>query len=544
MSFIDTDTHSDLLTAARIAHARRDWHASYAGFTCAGEFAALSTDDLDALASAAWRLGRSKEAVRVAERVYAELSRSDPGAAATKAVELGLVWLTRGDLNIGQGWMSRARRLLDGTPEGPTHGYLAYLDAVVAILTGDSDVLPDRVKTLRALSLRIDTPALTSLGLVAEALAAILEARTADAFGMLDEAMLPVLADDVPLEWAGDIYCLVLHHCHRLADLPRMRAWTQSMARWCEDSGSPETYGGVCDVRRLQLLSAMDDYRILEGRLLTACTTLEFINPWAAGEGFHQLGEVRRLRGDDDGAFAAYAKARSLGIRPQPGEALLRCRRGERDRARNSLRNALAESDRLSSMRLLHAAVEVALARDCIEEADQHCRELEAGAAAFDTPGFRAWAAHSRGAILVRTAAHAQALEVLESALREYRTQQLRYETAQVYEWMSLAHRALGASELATADLATAESIYREIGAESGGICGAAPVRGGLTRREIDILTRVAGGCSNRQVAALTFISEKTVGRHLANIYAKLDVSSRTAAVAWAHANNVLRSAD
>ena len=41
-------------------------------------------------------------------------------------------------------------------------------------------------------------------------------------------------------------------------------------------------------------------------------------------------------------------------------------------------------------------------------------------------------------------------------------------------------------------------------------------------------------------VAEQICISEKTVSRHLANIYAKLDVSSRTAAVAWAHANNLL----
>ena len=54
-------------------------------------------------------------------------------------------------------------------------------------------------------------------------------------------------------------------------------------------------------------------------------------------------------------------------------------------------------------------------------------------------------------------------------------------------------------------------------------------------------VTRIAGGASNRLVAQQMFISEKTVSRHLANIYAKLEVSSRTAAVAWAHQNNLLR---
>jgi DNA-binding NarL/FixJ family response regulator len=90
------------------------------------------------------------------------------------------------------------------------------------------------------------------------------------------------------------------------------------------------------------------------------------------------------------------------------------------------------------------------------------------------------------------------ALDALQSALREYRTQQCRYEAAQ----------------------------------------------GGLTKRETDILTRIAGGATNKQVAEQIFISEKTVGRHLANIYTKLGVSSRTAAVTWAYTHNVLRSPD
>ena len=66
-----------------------------------------------------------------------------------KAVELALAWVTRGDLNIGQGWMNRARRLLDGAPEGATHGYLAYLDALVAGMTRDSEALAQRVQRLR-----------------------------------------------------------------------------------------------------------------------------------------------------------------------------------------------------------------------------------------------------------------------------------------------------------------------------------------------------------------------------------------------------------
>ena len=320
---------------------------------------------------------------------------------------------------------------------------------------------------------------------VAEALHAITEARMAEAYGLIDEAMLPVLADQVPIDWAGDIYCVVLNQCHRLADMPRMRAWTQSMERWCNDFAASANYGGVCDVHRLQLSTATENYRTLEHRLAAVSQALEEVNRWASGEGYYQLGEVRRLCGDVDGAFAAFARARAVGIEPQPGEALLRCSTGDHETAWTDLRVALAGEDALGRMRLLRGAVDVALARGALDEAERHCAELESGAEAFGTPGFRAWAAHARGALLVRQGRHADALGVLEAALREYRTQQSRYETAQVYEWMAIAHNALGNDDLAAADTATAESIYTQLGVEPAEVFGRESP-GNLTKREID----------------------------------------------------------
>ncbi len=540
MTATRSQPQTDLLVMARSAHVARDWHGAYTAFARAGEGDTLALDDLDAMASAAWRLGRGRESLRVAERVFEQLVRTDPPSAAMKAVDLALAWLTRGDINIGQGWMNRARRLLDGAPEVPTHGYLAYLDVVVAVMARDRPTVDRQLTTLLGLGERLETPALTALCRVAEGLAAVLDGRIDEAYCLIDEAMLPVMADQVPMEWAGDIYCIVLHHCHRLADLPRMRTWTQSMERWCSDLAASPYYGGVCDVHRLQVHSATtEDYGLVQDRLLAASRALEEINAWAAGEGYYQLGEVLRRRGDEDGALAAFAKARSLGIDPQPGAALLRCRQGDRDGAWTDLRVALDSEDRLGRMWLLRAAVEVALARDSLDEAENYCCEMESGAELFATPGFRAWALHARGALLVRRGRHGEALPVLQAALREYRIQQARYETAEVYEWMALAHKGIGDADMAAADSATAENICSQLGVEPPAICGVT-VPGGLTKREFDILRRIAVGASNRQVAQQVSISEKTVARHLANIYAKLEVSSRTAAVAWAHRNNVL----
>jgi len=475
-----TYVHTDLLLVARAAHERRDWRTSYEAFERAGEVESLHPDDLDALAFAAWRLGHVKQASRAAERVFGHLTRTDPVAAAMKANELALGWLVRGDVNIAQGWMDRARRLLAGAPEGPAHGYLLYLDAAVAAVSQDLDALAVHVSALRDLGRRLDARAVTALSLIAGGVEAIMHARTADGYALIDEAIPALLADQVPIEWAGDIYCMVLHHCHRLADLPRMRAWTQSMEQWCGLSGALP-YGGVCDVHRLQLRTATDDYGDLQTRLSSASRALEGVNIRAAAEGFYQLGEVSRLLGDNEGALAAFAKARSLGMDPQPGEALLCCRQGDSQAAWTAIRVALAGADRLARIRLLRAAVEIALGRDNLGEAENYCRELESGAAAFNTPGFRGWAAQARGAVHIRRGEFADALAAFRSALREHRTQRSGYETAEVYEWMALAHRGLGEHAAAEADAATADSIYAQLG-----------------------------------------------------------LSTRTAAVAWAHANNLL----
>jgi hypothetical protein len=140
------DTLTDFLAEARIAHQRNDWHASYAAFVRADGLGPMPTDDLDAYGVAAWRLGHSSEAVRLAERAYDRLARTDTAAAAMKAAVLGLEWHARGHRAVARLWADRARGLLAGAPAGATHGYLAYLDAVIALEARD-DVSANRAAT-------------------------------------------------------------------------------------------------------------------------------------------------------------------------------------------------------------------------------------------------------------------------------------------------------------------------------------------------------------------------------------------------------------
>jgi len=530
------------LVAARDAYSRGDWRAAYDQFGRIHETAVLDTDDLSSYGMAAWRLGYGRESIQLCEQAFNRLIADDNAqSAAMKAVEIALQWFNGEDLTITRVWLNRARRLLEKFPEDQTFAYLLYVDALLSIYEGQYDAGAQRAEELQEFTSRLNTPALNALGFTASGLAKIPYARTSEAFAELDEAMMPVLADQVPVDWAGDIYCAVIHECYRLADLDRMKTWTAAMEKWCE---GPEVaaswYSTTCEIHKYQLLSATNDYRELERRLVDALAAIDDFHASTAGEGHYELGELRRRQGDIDGARAAFAKSRELGWDPQPGEALLRCQLGEHVAALNDLRMRMdAEQDDIGRIRLLPAAVEIALARDRADEADQYCSELEHGAEKFDSPGFRAWALHARGAVLVKKGDPAEALPVLQDALRRYRNTQRRYEMAQVYEWMAQAHRGCGDNDSAAADAANAESIYGQLGAQPNRM-SASPAPGGLTKREIEVLCLIAAGASNRDIAKQLFISDKTVGRHLANIYVKLSVTSRTAAAAWAHENKVL----
>ena len=225
------DTLIDYLAEARNAHQRYDWRASYAAFVRADGLGPMPTDDLDAYSVAAWRIGRDSEAVRLAERTYDRLVRTDPAGAAMKAAVLGLEWQARGHHAVSRHWTDRARGLLAGAPVSGIHGFVAYLDAVTALAAGDSTALTGAASALRSTAVDTGDATLSVLTKVVDGIAALLESHVAEGYRLLDEALLPTLDEQIPLEWAGDVYRLVL----RLGgdvDAHHREAWTESMQRW------------------------------------------------------------------------------------------------------------------------------------------------------------------------------------------------------------------------------------------------------------------------------------------------------------------------
>jgi hypothetical protein len=230
------DALIDRLAEARTAHLRGDWRASYSAFVRADEIGPMPTDDLDAYSVAAWRLGYRSEALRLAERTYDRLARTDPTAAAMKAIVLALQWHAGSHAAVSRHWVDRARGLLAGTSAIGARGYLAYLEAAAALDAGDVAAAARAAAVLRDTASSTGDPALAVLGRVVDGVTALMESHVAKGCRLLDDALVPVIDERIPLEWAGDLYRLVLRSGDRV-DPSHRRAWTVSMQRWVVNTG-------------------------------------------------------------------------------------------------------------------------------------------------------------------------------------------------------------------------------------------------------------------------------------------------------------------
>lgn len=503
---------------------------------------APTIEELEREADQAWWRGDGAASMLASERVYRRrLDAGDSAGAAHQALTLTLEWVIRGDIEVASGWLNRCRKLLSTLPPSADHGYLAYVEATFAMdAEGDPGPAHEVASTLDAMSSTFDDPALGCFALVLSGVAAVREGHTREGFGDLDEAMLPVLAGQVPPLWSGDIYCSVIHLCEELGDLARMRAWTDALDRWATPQSETFMYAGVTRIHQLQLIAAEGGWDLVEAELGRRSEGLVGSHGWLAGAGYHELGEVRRLRGQVEAARQAFDAALALGVDPQPGLALMTRDRSGPEAGLASLRASLGQRGRLERARLLPAAVGLALEAGDPAYANALADEAQATAAHYGTPGMVAGAARARALVLLAASRPADALPHLELAAQVYRDQRYRYASAQVHEGLAEAHRQLAQDTTAGAELACAREIYRQLGAVTDLERLSRPtLPAGLTPREVEVLACIASGASNREVARQLFISDKTVGRHLANIYLKAGVSTRTAAAAWAHAHGI-----
>lgn len=521
------------VTQAHGAHAARDWPAAVEAFDgVPGD--ELSADDLVAYFEAVWWVGRSDDALRIGSSAYeALLDESRPVEAVKTALWLGVWHLSRGDEPGASGWWGRARRLAEEIPEHPVHGYLILFTEVQANMARGSLVEAiDAARRAADMGRRFDDPDLLAAGLNSEGRALLKSGRVVDGLALIDEAMITIQEGETSALWTGNIYCLTIEACHEVSEIRRLARWTEMTEKWLEALSSAVILSAMCRVHRAQLQLLRGDWDGAEVAAAQVADQLGGDRVDYIAEAWYLVGEVRRLRGDPT-AGDAYKEAHLRGRDPQPGRALLRLQEGDGAGAMASIRSALtaAGTDPLRRAPLCAAAVEIALAEGRLEEAKESESELLATAATYATSGLEAMAATARGTVLLAEGQAEATLPVLLEAYRSWIDLGADYTAAGISQSLAEAYRMLGDEASAAAEEVRATATYERMGVVR------QPDRAlpaGLTEREWQVLAKVTEGKSNRDIGGELFISDRTVARHLTNIFHKIGVANRTEAARYA----------
>ena len=541
----------DELERGRQSYARRVWVDAYKLFSHADQLATLEAGDLELLATSAYMIGRDDDHVSALERAHhVYLDAGEVLRAVRCAFWVGINLALRGEMGRATGWFGRAQRLVERQERDCVErGYLLVPVMLQHEATDDWEAAYATAADAAEIGERFGETDLFALAVHEQGHALVKQGQVEEGLGLLDEAMVAVTAGELSPIVTGLIYCSVIEGCQEVYALSRAQEWTAALTQWCEQQPDMVAFTGRCLVHRAEIMQLHGSWRdALEEARRAGERCAQGRNQSAAAQAFYRQGEVHRLQGEFSMAEEAYRDASRCGCEPQPGLALLRIAQGNNHAAAAAIHRVVGETtEPLKRARLLPAYVEIMLALGDTQEARSACRELEEISARYESGMLGALVAHAEGAVDLAEG-HAQAaLLALRHAWQVWQELEVPYEVARVRVLVGLACRALGDDDTAALELEAARGVFAQLGAvpdlaQVDSLTRRAPSIGahGLTPRELQVLRMVAAGEINKAIAAELVLSERTVDRHVSNIFAKLNVSSRAAATAYAYKHQLV----
>jgi LuxR family maltose regulon positive regulatory protein len=529
--------------------------------------AALSSAEtpeaLEGLGLASWWLDLADDVFDSRERAYRLfLDRDDRPSAARVAVWLAWdSWAFRGETAVANGWLQRARRLLDGLPDCSELAWLELREGAFA-LSEDGD--PDRANDHAARGIRvaqgIGNKDLELLGRAVQGLALVASGVVAEGMRGLDEVNAAVVAGEMT-----DRVLIGLACCHLIAACDRVRDYDRAL-QWCARFKAFGARWGltplfaVCRTQYASLCLWRGMWNEAEEELTAATEELAAGRPAMAADSMVRLAELRRRQGRLAEAEELFARAEPHGL-AQLGQAELAFDRGDveaaAEQAARYLRRVVPRNctDRVAGLELL---VRTAARSGDLDGARRGLAELDAIATATRTPSLRAVAMLAAGHVALAGGDAGAAQRSFEDAIDLFLECGAPYEVARVRIELARALGARGRTGAAVREARRAIELLRELRAELEISRAEALIesltqapqarsparqniaRPGLTKREIEVLRLVAADLNSQAIARRLSLSEHTVHRHIANVFQKLSVSSRAAAVAQAARRDLL----
>lgn len=537
---------ADPVAAGRDAFERWAWRDAHEELAAADRQGALGAADLDKLGMAAYLIGGMDDAAAAWERAHAEyVAEGEIARGVRCAFWLGLTLVQRGEHARGGGWLARAQRILEDTAlDCVEQGYLRVPAALQTLEGGDPEAAYRSFVEISAMADRFGDPDLRALGRLGQGQSLVSQGRVRDGMAMLDEAMVAVTTGEASPMAVGIAYCAMIIACRTIFDLRRMQEWTAVLSRWCATQQDLKPYRGQCLVHRSEIMQLRGEWAEAMAEVQQACDHLsDPPGDPVIGMALYQQAELLRLRGDFTCAEERYRQASTCGHPVHPGLALLRLAQGRLADASAAIRRTVTEATgAVERARNLAAYVEIMLAAGDTTAARSAVDELDTISTAFESTFLRAVVGYSQGSVILAEGDPAGACIALRRAWLAWQELDAPYETARVRLRMAEACRQLEDHDTAEMELDAARRIFEQLGAvpslaEVQRLATATihPGSHGLTAREVEVLRLVATGASNREIADRLVISDKTVARHLSNMFTKLDISSRAAATAYAY---------
>jgi DNA-binding CsgD family transcriptional regulator len=531
------------------AFAAREWRVAFDRLSRAQSDGTLDPAELERLGDAAYLIGKPEQAAAswtLAHNGY--LASGESSRAGRLGFWLSLTLLLDGKVAQSRGWLARTQRLLgEMTQACPEQGLMLLLEGLFSMGKGDGEMAAQCFDQAVSMARGFGDPELMALSVLGRGQASIQMGHADEGLALLDEAMVAVTAGDVSPITAGIVYCAVILTCERVFDLRRAHEWTMALDDWCRSQPELIAFRGECLVHRSELLLLKGDWTSALQEARRAAELVSGRSQRLGGRALYQQGELHRLWGQFDEAERLYREAASLGFEPQPGVSLLRLAQGDAKSARASIRlvDSAAGSQQgpnagTQRIKLLGPMVEILLAADDLQAARAAADELTRTAAERKAPYVDASAAAAAGAVLLATGSAEQALGKLREAWILWQELEAPYPSACTRARIAHACERLGDGHTARLHRDAAAAVLERLGARPDleRLCNRPPTTGvrasGLSARERQVLSLIAAGRTNREIAAELKISEHTVARHVSNIFTKIGVSTRTAASAFA----------
>jgi tetratricopeptide (TPR) repeat protein len=328
----------DPLEAARQALQRQEWLEGYKLLMAADEAVELVPDDIVLLAEAAMWAGHQEDVIPYLERAYRGYLQESKTLRAAYVATL-IAHDQRGNLqtSIANGWMSRAKRLLDLEEEAPEHGYWALQRSLEELSARNMPEAFRLAKRAEELGRRFGDRNLEIRGLQRQGNVLIEQGEVAEGKLLLDEASTAALAGELDPLSTLTVYCNTIGACRDVADFESAGQWTDRANDFC-DANAMAAFPGLCRVNHAEVMKFKG--RLTEAQELAdrASVELRGWSPRIAGAAFYELGEVRLRLGELAQAEQAFREADEFGRTPEPGLSLLRFAQGDTKGALASIR--------------------------------------------------------------------------------------------------------------------------------------------------------------------------------------------------------------